>query len=67
MQGVHGDKGNEKGTPDDQKSQPAGWQGYERFFLSYPLPFFPTGGWTFPSGRGMAGGDKDHVKTRFQR
>lgn len=32
-----------------------------------PFTFFSTGGWTFPSGRGMAGGDKDHVKTRFQR
>lgn len=31
-----------------------------------PFTFFSTGGWTFPSGRGMAG-DKDHVKTRFQR
>lgn len=40
-----------------------------RTFLSL-IPFylfFSPVGWNFPSGRGMAGGDKDHVKTRFQR
>lgn len=48
--------------------KPTSWlQGYERFFLSYHFTFLSTGGWTFPSGREMAGGDKDHVKTRFQR
>lgn len=62
---MHGDKGNEKGTPDDQKANQLAGKGTN--LLSYLLPFFSTGGWTFPSGRGMAGGDKDHVKTRFQR